>query len=105
MTTNKNPYEGQSWDEIEKEWFTPEEIEKLNKRVEFYGVLIKIRKALGLTQRQMSEIADMKQPMLARFETGENVPKLTTASKLLKPFGLSLAIVSDKTDKVIHKFK
>lgn len=105
MTTNKNPYEGQSWDEIEKEWFTPEEIEKLNKRVEFYGVLIKIRKALGLTQRQMSEIADIKQPMLARFETGENVPKLTTASKLLKPFGLSLAIVSDKTDKVIHKFK
>lgn len=105
MTTNKNPYEGQSWDEIEKEWFTPEEIEKLNKRVEFYGVLIKIRKALGLTQREMSEIVDMKQPMLARFETGENVPKLTTASKLLKPFGLSLAIVSDKTDKVIHKFK
>lgn len=102
---SKNPYEGQSWDEIEKEWFTPEEIEKLNKRVEFYGVLIKIRKALGLTQRQMSEIVDMKQPMLARFETGENVPTLTTASKLLKPFGLSLAIVLDKTDKVIHKFK
>lgn len=101
---NYNPV-GQSWEEVEKELFTPEEIAASEKRVQFYGVLIKIRQALGLTQRQMSEIVDMKQPMLARFETGENIPKLTTASKLLKPFGLSLAIVLDKTDKVIYKFK
>ena len=59
------------------------------KRIKFYGVLIKIRKALGLTQ------------MLARFQTGENISKLNTAAKILKPFGLFLAIVVDKNDKVI----
>ena len=42
--------------------------------------------------------------MLTRFETGENIPKLNTAAKILKPFYLSLAIVVDKNDKVIYKF-
>ena len=43
--------------------------------------------------------------MLARLKSGENVPKLSTASKLLKPFGMSLAIVNDKTDEIICKFE
>lgn len=95
---------GQTWNEVEKELFTPEKIEVSKKRVKFYDALINIRKALGLTQRQMSEKTKIKQPMLARFESGENIPKISTASKILKPFGLSLAVVYDDTNKVICKF-
>lgn len=101
---NYNPV-GPTWDEVEKEIFTPEEIEASKKRVKFYDALVSIRKKLGLTQRQMSEMVDIKQPMLARFESGENTPKISTASKILKPFGLSLAIVSDKTNEVVCKFE
>lgn len=96
---------GPTWDEVEKELFTPEEIEASNKRVKFYDALINIRKALGLTQRQMSEKTNIKQPMLARFESGENIPKISTASKILKPFGLSLAVVYDDTNEIVCKFE
>lgn len=102
---NKNPHIGQSWDEYIKENCSSEEMQKINKYVEFYGVVIKLRKSLGLTQREMSEKIGMKQPMLARFEKGDNVPKLSTAQRMLKPFGLSLAIVSDSDEKVIYKFE
>ena len=96
---------GPTWEEVEKELFTPKEIKASHRRVKFMGALINIRKALGLTQREMSDIVDVKQPMLARFESGENIPKISTASKLLKPFGLSLAIVSDETNEIICKFE
>lgn len=102
---SKNPYEGQTWEEVEKELFTPEEIERCHRKVKFYGIFIKLRKALGLTQRQLADISNVKQPMLARFETGENIPKVSTVCKVLKPLGLSLAIVSDKTDEVLYKFE
>lgn len=101
---NKNPYIGQSWDDFVKENCTSEEIDKMNKYVEFYGVVIKLRKKFGLTQREMSDKVGMKQPMLARFEKGDNIPKITTAQKILKPFGLSLAIVTEADEKVIYKF-
>lgn len=100
----KNPYEGQTWEEVEKELFTEEEIKASHRRVKFYSALLKIRQSLGLTQRQMSEITNIKQPMLARLESGENNPKISTATKLLRPFGLSLAIVSDATDEIVYKF-
>ena len=83
---------------------SPEKAGRSHSRVSFMGALSAIRKTLGLTQREMSDIVDVKQPMLARFESGENIPKISTASKLLKPFGLSLAVVSDKTNKIICKF-
>ena len=107
MSKTKLSYdpEGPTWDEVEKQLFTPEEIAASHRRVKFTGALIKIRKALGLTQRQMSDIVDVKQPMLARFESGQNTPKITTATKILKPFGFSLAIVSDKTKEIICKFE
>lgn len=101
---NKNPYKGDSWEDVEKELFTPEEIEQTNRFVKFYGVIISIRQKLGLTQREMAQIINMKQPMLARFEKGDNIPKLTTACKILKPFGLYLAI-TDKNDNVLYKFE
>ena len=102
---HKNPYEGDSWEDVEKQLFTQEEIERCKKKVKFYGIFIKLRKALGLTQRQLADISNVKQPMLARFETGENIPKVSTVCKILKPLGLSLAIVSDKTDEVLYKFE
>lgn len=79
-------------------------MKKKYKNKEKLGPLAFIRKKFGITQREMSDITNIKQPMLARLETGENIPKVSTAAKLLKPFGLSLAIVADKTNEIIYKF-
>lgn len=77
---------------------------KKNIIAKFSQALISIRKKFKLTQRQMSEVSKVKQPMLARFEKGINVPKINTAIKLLKPFGLALAIVKQDTQELVCVF-
>lgn len=101
----KNIHKGPSWEEVENELFTKEEIEKSNRRIKFHLALIELREKLGLTQRQLSELTDIKQPMLARIEAGTNSPKIKTVNKILRPLGYSLAIVSNKTKEVVHIFK
>lgn len=42
---------GKSWDEVEDELFTPEEIAQSNLRVSLIGELIKMRKERGISQK------------------------------------------------------
>lgn len=99
-----NKYRGQSWEEVQNELFTKEEIEASKKRIRFHLALISIREKLGLTQRELSDKAKIKQPMLARIESGKNNPKINTAIKILKPLGFSLAIIND-SNEIVHVFK
>ncbi len=88
-----NPAIGRSWDEVRAEFFTKEEIAESDLRVNLIGEIIKARKEKGLSQKELEKLSGVKQPIIARMETGETVPQLSTIIKLLAPLGKTLAIV------------
>lgn len=88
-----NPAIGRSWDELERELFTPEEIAESNLRVALIGELIKARQEKGISQKKLEELSGVKQPIIARMEKGNTSPQLETVLKVLAPLGKTLAIV------------
>lgn len=87
---------GQSWEEFEKEFYTPEEIAESDLRVALIGELIKARNEHGISQKKLEEMSGVKQPIIARIETGKSIPQVSTLIKLLVPLGKTLAIVPNK---------
>ena len=51
----KNIHKGPSWEEVENELFTKEEIEKSNRRIKFHLALIELREKLGTEARKIRE--------------------------------------------------
>ena len=82
-----------TWDEWEKEHFTPEEIAESDLRVALIGELIRARQERGITQKQLEEMSGITQPVIARLERGTTSPNISTLTKLLAPLGKKLAIV------------
>ena len=82
-----------TWDDVEKEMFTPEEIAESDLRVALIGELIKARQEKGISQKQLEELSGVKQPVIARMEKGYTSPQLDTILKLLLPLAKTLAIV------------
>ncbi|MBQ1796131.1 MAG: helix-turn-helix transcriptional regulator [Treponema sp.] len=90
---NNNSAIGRSWDEVEKELFTPEEIAESDLRVALIGELIKARQEKGISQKKLEELSGVKQPIIARMERGITSPQLDTILKVLAPLGKTLAVV------------
>ena len=84
---------GVSWDELEKELFTPEEIAESNLRVAITIELIKARQERGISQKKLEELSGVRQPVIARMEKGSTSPQLDTVLKVLAPLGKTLAVV------------
>ena len=84
---------GGTWDELQKELFTPEEIAESNLRVSLIGELIKARQEKGISQKKLEELSGVKQPVIARMEKGNTSPQIDTILKVLAPLGKTLAIV------------
>ena len=83
---------GTDWEDFEKEIFTPEEIAESDLRVAIIGELIKARQERGITQKQLEEMSGVKQPVIARLETGATDPRLNTVMKILYSLGKTLVI-------------
>lgn len=69
------------------------------KRKELVSEVIKLRRERGLTQKQLGELSGVKQPIIARIETGTNIPQLSTVIKLLVPLGKTLKVVPIEHNK------
>jgi transcriptional regulator with XRE-family HTH domain len=52
--------------------------------------LISMRQDLGLTQRGLAEKAGIKQPQLARIESGKQSPRLDTLASIAASVGYSV---------------
>ena len=88
---------GESWEDVRRELFTPEEIAESDLRVALIGELIKARNELGISQKKLEELSGVKQPVLARMERGASIPQVDTLLKVLAPLGKTLAIVPMET--------
>ena len=90
---------GDSWEEVEQEIFTPEEIAESRLRVALIGEIIKARQEQGMSQKRLEELSGVKQPVIARMERGSTSPQLDTVLKVLAPLGKTLAVVPLDTNR------
>lgn len=85
-----------TWRDVQKKLYTEEEIAESDLRVALISELIKARNEQGVSQKKLEEISGVKQPIIARIETGKSIPQVSTLIKLLVPLGKTLAIVPNK---------
>jgi len=83
---------GESWEELQKELFTPEEIAASELRVNMMIEISRARRERGITQKKLEELSGVKQPIIARMEKGSTKPQLDTILKVLAPLGKTLYI-------------
>ena len=82
------------WDEeFDKEHFTPEEIAESDLRAALVTAIVQARQEQGLSQRDLEAISGVKQPQIARIESGDANPQLNTMLKVLAAMGKTLAVV------------
>ena len=82
------------WNEFEKELnITSEEEELIKLEMDIINATIEARKENNLTQRELSKISGVKQPVIARIEKRTNSPRIDTLFKLLYPMGYTIRIV------------
>ncbi len=71
----------------------------MNNKEDMIRTLIRIREEQGISQRQLAALTGIKQPAIARLESGRTAPNINTLKKLLAPLGYTLTIshISDQT--------
>ena len=52
-----------------------------------------IRERKGLTQAQLADICEVKQPVIARMEKSIHSPRIDSLLKILTPLGYTLQVV------------
>ena len=97
----KNKSIGSDWFDVRREIFTDEEISASNMRVAVINEFITARKEKGISQKELEKISGVKQPVIARLETGNVSPQVDTLLKLLASIGKTLAVVP--MDKKLQK--
>lgn len=58
--------------------------------------LIKRRLELNLSQRDLAKMTNIKQPMIARIESGDTIPRLDTLIRIIKALDLELTFDAKK---------
>ena len=96
MSKSKINPKGSSWDELEKQLFTSEEIAESEVRVAIINEMIKKKKKKKKTQKQLEAMSGIKQPVISRMENGTSDPQLSTVLKILNSLGKTLQIVPMK---------
>lgn len=55
--------------------------------------MVAIREEKGITQSQLAEMCNVKQPVIARMEASVHSPQIDSLLKILAPLGYTLQIV------------
>lgn len=78
---------------------------KIDFEVSLIGKMIEAREKKGLSQRQLADMAGIKQPALARLESMKATPQIDTVFKILEPLGYTIKIVPKEKVKRSAKAK
>jgi len=83
-----------NWKDLRKNLnLTPEEEELVSLEKSLINAIVEAREENGLTQKQLSELCGIKQPVIARLESAIHSPQINSIIKILKPLGYTLAVV------------
>ena len=95
---NDEPYI--SWEDVKRDLkITPEQEEEIKLEEAIIEATIEAREKSNLTQRELSKLSGIRQPVIARIEKGVNSPQTNTLMKLLYAMGYTLKVVPLKKDK------
>ena len=85
-----------NWKDYKKSLnLTPEEEELIRLEEAIITAVVEAREQSGLTQKQLSELCGIKQPVIARLESAVHSPQINSMVKILKPLGYKLAVVKE----------
>ena len=82
----------------QKEYVTAEDpesqqmIASMEEQAAIISEIIKQRNALGLSQRDLASMCNIPQSSIARMESLQTTPSLSTLLKIMKPLGLHLTV-------------
>lgn len=83
-----------TWNDVEKSLnFTPEEEAAIQLEVDLIQATIDAREKSNLSQRDLSKICGLKQPVIARIESRARSPKVETLLKMLLPMGYTFKVM------------
>ena len=76
-----------NWNELKKEMtaLSHEDWDEIDLKVKIVGEIINARQEEHLIQQALEKLCGVKQPMLARIESGDTDPQLGTVLKILRP--------------------
>ena len=82
------------WEEFEENLnITDEEEAKINLEMDIIRATIEAREKANLSQSELSRKTGIKQPAIARVESGTHSPTISTLIKLLVPIGYTIKVV------------
>ncbi len=83
-----------SWEELKNSLSINQEAQNaIELEKDLIRTMIAIREEKGLTQSQLAEICNVKQPVIARMESSVHSPQIDSLLKILTPLGYTLQIV------------
>ena len=89
-----------TWEDVETGLnFTEEEKNAIRFEEELIEATIKAREEKKLTQRELSKLSGISQPVIARIERRVNAPTVETLMKLLFAMGYTLKVVPLEKEK------
>ena len=77
---------------------TPEKEEIINLEKSLISAVVEAREKSGLTQKQLSELCGIKQPVIARLESAIHSPQINSMIRILKPLGYTLAVIKEESE-------
>lgn len=82
------------WKEVRQELNISQEDERIIElEKNLMRTLVQLREERGLTQAQLADMCDVKQPVIARMESAVHSPQINSLLKILAPLGYTLQIV------------
>ena len=84
---------GRTWAQVRQELFSSSEIAESDERVGIMIALSRARKARGLTQKKLSEMSGVRQPVISRIERGETGAQIDTLIKLAAALNMKMQVV------------
>ena len=89
----------QTWKDFKEELkLTEEEKVLITMEKQLIEEMIRLREEKGLTQSQLAEMCNVKQPVIARMERDAHSPQVDSLLKVLVPMGYMLQIVPIDND-------
>ncbi len=83
-----------NWKNVRKELqLSPEEENIIEMEKELLRTIVIIREEQGLSQAELAEKCNVKQPVIARMEKALHSPQIDSLLKILIPLGYKLDIV------------
>lgn len=83
-----------TWEELRGSLnITEDEEQVIELEKELIRTMVRVREEKGLTQKQLAELCEVKQPVIARMESAVHSPQINSLLKVLVPLGYTLEIV------------